>query len=112
MVTLYTREYGKLRAVGKGARRSTSKLVGHLEPLTQLRLALAKGRNLDIITQAQVLESFTPLKENPDQDRGFSKGDDGQWARAETKLTIYPSAQYSTRREAVPAMTDKNNSQR
>ncbi len=64
MVTLYTREYGKLRAVAKGARRSTSKLVGHLEPLTQLRLALAKGRNLDIITQAQVLESFTPLKEN------------------------------------------------
>ena len=62
MVTLYTRETGKLRAVAKGARRSTSKLVGHLEPLTLTRLALAQGRTLDIITQAQVLDNFTPVK--------------------------------------------------
>ncbi|MFQ6026521.1 MAG: DNA repair protein RecO [Dehalococcoidia bacterium] len=62
MVTLYTRESGKVRAVAKGARRSTSKLVGHLEPLTLTRLSLARGRNLDIITQAQIIENFTLLK--------------------------------------------------
>lgn len=62
LVTLYTREQGKLRAVAKGARRSTSKFVGHLEPLTLVRLSLAQARNLDIITQAQVSESFAALK--------------------------------------------------
>ena len=62
LVTLYTRESGKVRAVAKGARRSTSKLVGHLEPLTVTRLALSRGRNLDIVNQAQVVKSFASLK--------------------------------------------------
>ena len=62
IVTLYSRDHGKLRAVAKGARRSTSKLVGHLEPLTLLQLSLAQTRSLDIITQAEIVENFTPLK--------------------------------------------------
>ena len=62
LLTLYTKESGKLRAVAKGARRSTSRLVGHFEPLTLSRLSLARGRNLDIVTQAQVIQNFTTLK--------------------------------------------------
>ena len=64
LVTLFSREHGKLRAVAKGARRSTAKLVGHLEPLTVSRLALSRGRTLDVISQAETLENFTPLKTN------------------------------------------------
>ena len=64
LVTLYTRERGKVRAVARGARRSNSKLVGHFEPLTQVKLSLAQGRDLDHVTQAQVLSGFAPLKEN------------------------------------------------
>ena len=64
IVTLFTREQGKVKAVGKGARRSTSKLVGHLEPLTVLRLSMAHGRNMDVIAQAEVYESFAALKED------------------------------------------------
>ena len=62
LVTLFSREAGKLRAVAKGARRSTAKLVGHLEPLTLTRLALSRGRTLDVISQAETLQNFTPLK--------------------------------------------------
>ena len=58
LVTLFSRERGKLRAVAKGARRSSSKLVGHLEPITHVRLSLSRGRNLDYVTQAQVIDSF------------------------------------------------------
>ena len=64
LVTLYTREKGKVRAIARGARRSNSKLVGHFEPLTQVKLSLAQGRNLDYVTQAQVLTGFATLKEN------------------------------------------------
>ena len=64
LVTLFSREHGKVRAVAKGARRSTAKLVGHLEPLTVTRLALSRGRTLDVISQAETLENFTPLKTN------------------------------------------------
>ena len=62
LVTLFSREEGKLRATAKGARKAASKLVGHLEPLTLTRLSLSRGRNLDVISQAQTLANFTPLK--------------------------------------------------
>jgi len=64
LVTLYTRENGKVRAIARGARKSISKLVGHFEPLTQVKLSLARGRDLDYVTQAQVLSGFASLKEN------------------------------------------------
>lgn len=62
ILTLITPGYGKVRAVAKGTRRPQSKLGGHVELLTHSRLQLARGRNLDIITQAQTIESFMPLK--------------------------------------------------
>ncbi len=64
ILTLYSPTAGKLRAVAKGASRPGSKLGGHVEILTHSQLFLAKGRSLDIITQAQTINSFMPLKEN------------------------------------------------
>jgi len=62
IVTIYTPEYGKLRAVAKGACRPKSKLGGNVEPLTHSLMLLAKGRNLDIITQSQTIDGFLALK--------------------------------------------------
>ena len=64
ILTLYTPDYGKLRAVAKGTRRTKSKLGGHVELLTHSLLLLAKGRNLDIVTQAQTIDSFLILKDD------------------------------------------------
>ena len=64
ILTLYTPEYGKLKAVAKGSRRPKSKMGGHVELLTHSLLLLARGRNLDIVTQAQTINSFLPLKDN------------------------------------------------
>ena len=58
LVTMFTRDQGKVRAVGKGARRSTSRLVGHLAPLTVVKMSMAHGRSMYIISQAEVMESF------------------------------------------------------
>jgi DNA repair protein RecO (recombination protein O) len=62
ILTLYTPNLGKLRAVAKGVRRPKSKLGGHLETLTHSALMLASGKNLDIITQAESIDSFLPLR--------------------------------------------------
>ena len=64
ILTIYTPEYGKLKAVAKGTRRPKSKLGGHVELLTHSRLMLARGRNLDIITQAQTIGNFLPIKDD------------------------------------------------
>jgi DNA repair protein RecO (recombination protein O) len=60
--TLLTREHGKLEVVARGARRLTSKLMGHLEPLTLLRVSLARGRSLDVISEAEVITAFQSVK--------------------------------------------------
>jgi len=62
ILTLYTPGKGKMKAVAKGARRTISKLGGHVEMLTHSRLLIAQGRNLDIITQAQTIDSYIPLR--------------------------------------------------
>lgn len=62
LLTLFTREQGKLKAIAKGASRPGSKLGGHVEPLTFSSLMLARGRNLDIVTQGQIVESYSELK--------------------------------------------------
>ena len=62
MVTVLTSDEGKVRAVARGARKTTSKLVGHLEPLTQVEVLLSKGNEFSYVSQAQVLENFGFLK--------------------------------------------------
>jgi DNA repair protein RecO (recombination protein O) len=53
IITLLTRQHGRVRAVAKGVRRTTSKFGSRLEPFTHVDLQLAVGRNLDTITQAE-----------------------------------------------------------
>lgn len=53
---------GKRRVVAKGVRKTTSKLAGHVELFAHAALLLAVGRNLDIITQSQVLHSFPTMR--------------------------------------------------
>jgi DNA repair protein RecO (recombination protein O) len=64
LLTLFTPDQGKVSAIAKGVHRPASKLAGHLEPLLHVRLLLAKGRNLDIVTQAQVIHSFGVLRDD------------------------------------------------
>jgi len=62
IITLYTPNLGKIRAVAKGSRRPKSKVGGHLDLLTQSSMLLAQGQNLDVITQCQTIQSFLPLR--------------------------------------------------
>ncbi len=52
--TLFTGEHGKIDAVGKGVRRAKSQLSGKLEFMSEAALTMHRGRNLDIITGAQI----------------------------------------------------------
>lgn len=64
LLTIYTPDLGKLRVVAKGVRKPRSRKAGHLEPLTRARLMLARGRELDIITQAEALELYPLLRDD------------------------------------------------
>ena len=64
ILTLFTPGFGKIQAVARGVRRPKSKMAGHLELLTCSQLSLSRGRNLDIITACQTIDSFLPLKDD------------------------------------------------
>jgi len=64
--TLLTRERGKVDAVGKGVRRPRSAMAGRLEPLAEIRVALHKGRSLDVITEVRTIASYWDGLVRPD----------------------------------------------
>jgi DNA repair protein RecO (recombination protein O) len=64
ILTLYSRQHGKLRAVAKGVRRATSRSAGHLELFTLTDVQLAVGRELDVISQADTVTSFRHVRED------------------------------------------------
>ncbi len=55
IITLLTRRFGKVRAVGKGVRRTTSRFGARLEPAMLIDVQAYEGRNLDTVTQAETL---------------------------------------------------------
>lgn len=55
--TLLTRDHGKVGAIAKGVRRPVSKLSSALELYSRVDVLLARGRNLDVIAQAQRVDS-------------------------------------------------------
>ncbi len=55
IITLLTRDRGRVRAVAKGVRRTTSRFGARLEPFMVVDVQCYEGRNLDTVTQAMSL---------------------------------------------------------
>ncbi|MGI8927328.1 MAG: DNA repair protein RecO [Tepidiformaceae bacterium] len=66
--TVFSERDGKFDAVARGVRKARSRMRGHLEPLTRSRLMLARGRTLDVFTQAETVDPYHTLRD--DVDRG------------------------------------------
>jgi DNA repair protein RecO (recombination protein O) len=64
ILTLHTPTYGKLDAKAKGVRKTTSRMSGHLQPLSRVMVQMAQGRTLDVIAGCETLESFQALRED------------------------------------------------
>jgi DNA repair protein RecO (recombination protein O) len=62
LLTIFTRELGKVQAIAKGIRKPRSRKAGHLEPFTRAAMVLARGRDLYILTQAEAMETYAILK--------------------------------------------------
>ncbi|MGO3885934.1 MAG: DNA repair protein RecO, partial [Mycetocola sp.] len=58
IITMLSRRHGKIRAVAKGVRRTSSRFGARLEPFMVVDVQLYEGRSLDTITQAEALASY------------------------------------------------------
>lgn len=61
IIVLMTEGRGKVRAVAKGVRKTKSKFGARLEPMSHVALLLSEGRELDVVSQAESVESLAPL---------------------------------------------------
>lgn len=67
IVVLLTEANGKVRAVAKGVRKTRSRLGSRLEPLSHVSVLLHKGRQLDIVSQVEPLDTASALRANLDK---------------------------------------------
>ena len=58
ILTLLTRQHGKVRAVAKGVRRTSSKFGARLEPFMAVDAQLYIGRSLDIVQQVDQVGAY------------------------------------------------------
>jgi len=73
IVTLYTREAGKLKVIARGAKRKTSPYRGMLATLNRIEavIYLSAKRQLQILGEVSLEDPFTPVKNDYDK-TGFS----------------------------------------
>lgn len=62
IVVLLTQDHGKVRAVAKGVRKTTSKFGARLEPMSHIEVQLHRGRELDIVQQVSLVETYRGMR--------------------------------------------------
>jgi DNA repair protein RecO (recombination protein O) len=67
IVSFITEGRGKVRAVAKGVRKTKSRFGGRLEPTGHLQLQLYEGRELDIVTQVESIDSYRHIRDDLDR---------------------------------------------
>jgi DNA repair protein RecO (recombination protein O) len=65
LLTVLSREHGKLRVNAKGARKVGSRKGGHVELFVRSKMLIAKGRGgIDIVSQAEMIDAYRGLRED------------------------------------------------
>ncbi|OGG14474.1 DNA repair protein RecO [Candidatus Gottesmanbacteria bacterium RIFCSPHIGHO2_01_FULL_46_14] len=64
ILTVFSKQYGKLRLIAKGIRKITSHRAPHLEIFSRVEMMIHRGKTLDIVTEAQTLDGFYQLRNN------------------------------------------------
>ncbi|MBI2640297.1 MAG: DNA repair protein RecO [Candidatus Sungbacteria bacterium] len=62
LFTLYTKEYGKIRALAQGVKKEDAKLKGHLEPLSLSSVSFVLGKNGERLTHASLINYWPALR--------------------------------------------------
>lgn len=67
IITFYTEDRGKVRAVARGARKTTSKIAGSVQLFSYCRFVIYKGKSIAKINQIKVIYPFSILREDLDK---------------------------------------------
>ncbi|MDD3190856.1 MAG: DNA repair protein RecO [Candidatus Pacebacteria bacterium] len=62
LLHIFTKDFGKVEAVGKSARKPQGKLKGHLEPFLYSDFVLVHGKKMDTVANSFVMDAFLNLR--------------------------------------------------
>lgn len=64
IIVMYSKDKGLLRCVAKGAKKPSSKIGSCFDSLIASQVLVSKGKNLDVISQAQGIDSFSAIRKD------------------------------------------------
>src|SRR5476649_2177365 len=64
IITVFTKEEGKITIKAKGVRKITSKRASHIEPLNKAILGIYKTPGMAVLTEIETLVSYDAIKQN------------------------------------------------
>ncbi len=64
IITIFTKTEGKIVVLGKGIRKIHSRKAPHLELFTQCQFTIIAGRNIDLVTESQTINTFSSIRNN------------------------------------------------
>lgn len=64
IVTIFAKNHGKIKAIAKGIRKIKSRRAPHIELFNYAKISLHRGQNLDIITEAEAINTYNILKQD------------------------------------------------
>ena len=64
VVTIFSKEYGRMKVIAKGVRRVHSRRAPYLEVFSHVTLILHKGKTWDSISEATPIHAFPLLRES------------------------------------------------
>ncbi len=62
ILTVFTKRFGKVSVLARGVRKITSRRAGNIELLNRVMMFLHQGKNFYILTEAESIDSYQPLK--------------------------------------------------
>ena len=64
ILSVFSKGHGRLSLLAKGVRRPSSRKRGHIEVFNRIKFQAVKGRGLDIMTEAEIIDSFEMVRKD------------------------------------------------
>ncbi len=64
ILSVYTKNYGRISLMAKGTRRPSSRKRGHIEIFNLVKFQAVAGNGIDLMTEAEVVEDFAMFRKS------------------------------------------------
>ncbi len=64
ILSIYTKNHGRVSTIAKGIRRTTSRKRGHLEIFSYIRFQISDSRGIGILTEVETINSFEKIRKD------------------------------------------------